>query len=29
MWLPLALMFYAIGSMLWSHAYLSGVEAVR
>ena len=29
MWLPLALMFYAIGSMAWSHAYLGGVEAVR
>jgi O-antigen ligase len=29
MWLPLALMFYAIGSMAWSHAYLGGVEAIR
>ncbi|MFO1278435.1 MAG: O-antigen ligase family protein [Burkholderiaceae bacterium] len=28
-WLPLALMFYAIGSMAWSHAYLGGVEAIR
>lgn len=27
--LPLALMFYALGSMAWSHAYLGGVEAVR
>lgn len=29
MWLPLSLMFYALGSMLWSHAYLGGVEAIR
>ena len=29
MWLPLALLFYAIGSMAWSHAYLGGVEAIR
>lgn len=29
MWLPLALMLYALGSMAWSHAYLGGVEAVR
>ncbi|MBE2262539.1 MAG: O-antigen ligase family protein [Burkholderiaceae bacterium] len=29
MWLPLALMVYALGSMVWSHAYLGGVEAVR
>lgn len=29
MWLPLALMFYALGSMAWSHAYLGGVEAIR
>ena len=29
MWLPLALMFYALGSMVWSHAYLGGVEAIR
>lgn len=28
-WLPLALMAYALGSMLWSHAYLAGVEAIR
>ena len=29
MWLPLSLMGYALGSMLWSHAYLAGVEAIR
>lgn len=29
LWLPLALMAYALGSMLWSHPYLGGVEAVR
>lgn len=29
MWLPLALMAYALGSMAWSHAYLGGVEAIR
>lgn len=29
MYLPLALMFYALGSMVWSHTYLGGVEAVR
>ena len=29
MWLPLSLMFYALGSMAWSHAYLGGVEAIR
>jgi O-antigen ligase len=27
--LPLALLLYALGSMLWSHTYLAGVEAVR
>lgn len=27
--LPLGLMFYALGSMAWSHAYLGGVEAIR
>jgi len=27
--LPLVLMLYALGSMLWSHAYLAGVEAIR
>lgn len=29
MWLPLSLMLYALGSMVWSHTYLGGVEAVR
>ncbi|MDI1275381.1 O-antigen ligase family protein [Polaromonas sp.] len=29
MWLPVALMLYALGSMVWSHAYLGGVEAIR
>lgn len=29
MYLPLALMMYALGSMIWSHTYLGGVEAVR
>jgi len=29
MWLPLALMAYALGSMVWSHTYLGGVEAIR
>ena len=29
MWLPLALMFYALGSMVWAHTFLGGVEAVR
>ena len=29
MWLPLALMFYALCSMIWSHTYLAGVEAIR
>ena len=28
-WLPLALMVYALGSMVWSHTYLAGVEAIR
>src|ERR1035437_1059747 len=28
-WLPLALMAYALGSMAWSHTYLAGVEAIR
>lgn len=27
--LPLVLMAYAVGSMVWSHAYLAGVEAIR
>ena len=29
MWLPLALMLYALASMVWSHTYLGGVEAIR
>ncbi len=29
MYLPLALMFYALGSMVWSHTFLGGVEAIR
>jgi O-antigen ligase len=29
MWFPLALMAYALGSMVWSHTYLAGVEAIR
>ena len=29
MWLPIALMAYALGSMAWSHTYLGGVEAIR
>lgn len=29
LYLPLGLMVYALGSMLWSHPYLGGVEAVR
>lgn len=29
LWLPLALMAYALGSMAWSHTYLAGVEAIR
>jgi O-antigen ligase len=28
-WLPLALTAYALGSMVWSHTYLAGVEAIR
>ncbi len=27
--LPLLLMLYALGSMVWSHAYLGGAEAIR
>lgn len=27
--LPLALMAYATGSMVWSHTFLGGVEAIR
>lgn len=26
---PMALAFYALGSMVWSHSYLGGVEAIR
>ncbi len=29
MWFPLILMTYALGSMVWSHPYLAGVEAIR
>lgn len=29
MWLPLSLTVYALGSMVWSHTYLGGVEAIR
>ena len=29
MWVPIALMVYALGSMVWSHTYLAGVEAIR
>jgi tetratricopeptide (TPR) repeat protein len=29
LWLPISLMVYAAGSMLWSHTYLAAVEAVR
>ena len=29
LWLPLLLMVYALGSMVWSHIYLGGVEAIR
>jgi O-antigen ligase/tetratricopeptide (TPR) repeat protein len=28
-WLPIVLMLYALGSMVWSHTYLAGVEAIR
>jgi O-antigen ligase len=28
-WLPLVLMLYALGSMVWSHTYLAAVEAIR
>ena len=28
-WPPLALMAYALGSMVWSHAYLAGAEVLR
>jgi O-antigen ligase len=29
LWLPIALMVFALGSMVWSHTYLAGVEAIR
>jgi O-antigen ligase len=29
LWLPFLLLAYALGSMVWSHGYLGGVEAVR
>lgn len=29
LWLPLVLVAYALGSMVWSHTYLAGVEAIR
>ncbi|HET8747065.1 MAG TPA: O-antigen ligase family protein [Ramlibacter sp.] len=29
LWLPLLLLAHALGSMIWSHTYLAGVEAVR
>ncbi len=29
MWLPLLLLVFALGSMLWSHTYLAGVEVAR
>lgn len=29
MWLPIMLCAYALGSMVWSHTYLGGVEAIR
>jgi O-antigen ligase/tetratricopeptide (TPR) repeat protein len=28
-WVPVVLMLYALGSMMWSHTYLAGVEAIR
>ncbi len=28
-WLPLLLLAYALGSMVWSHTYLGAVEAIR
>jgi O-antigen ligase len=28
-WLPVMLCAYALGSMVWSHTYLAGVEAIR
>jgi O-antigen ligase len=29
MWLPLLLCAYALGSMVWAHTFLAGVEAIR
>jgi O-antigen ligase len=29
LWVPLALMVYAMGSMVWSHTFLAAVEAIR
>jgi O-antigen ligase len=29
LWVPMLLLAYALGSMVWSHPYLAGVEAVR
>jgi O-antigen ligase len=29
MWLPIMLSAYALGSMVWAHTYLAGVEAIR
>ncbi len=29
MWLPILLCVYALGSMVWAHTYLAGVEAIR
>lgn len=29
LWLPLLLLAWALGSMVWSHTYLAGVEAIR
>jgi O-antigen ligase len=29
MWLPIILCLYALGSMVWAHTYLAGVEAIR
>lgn len=29
LWLPIALMAYALGSIAWSHHYLASVEAIR
>ena len=29
MWLPILLCVYALGSMVWAHTFLAGVEAIR